>query len=633
MSGDQTTAEKNETQGSSWAKLSLVALGVVYGDIGTSPLYALRECFRADHAIAASQDHVLGVLSLIFWALAIVISTKYLIFILQADNEGEGGILALAALVSPSESNSEYRRWAIFTLGLLGGSLLYADGMITPAISVLSAIEGLEIAAPALDSYVEPITIAILVGLFLFQSRGTASVGTIFGPIMLIWFFTLAGLGILHLVQAPQVLTAINPIYGIRLLFENQLTGFLVLGSVFLVVTGGEALYADMGHFGKQPIRISWYWVVLPSLLLNYFGQGAFLLRHPEGFTNPFYLMAPGWALYPLVVLATLATVIASQAVITGAFSLTLQAVQLGYSPRMTIRHTSAEQIGQIYIPLINWVLMFACIGLVLGFRSSDNLAAAYGVAVTITMVITTVLFFLLTRMRWNWSLPAALTVSGIFLAVDLAFLAANLFKISNGGWFPLLVAAGAYTLMSTWMSGQRLLARRIRERALSVELYIADLMNDPPVRVPGIAIFLTSNPIGTPPALRHNVRHNKVLHEQVVFLTVSTAGVPHVRLAKRVEYEEIGEGFHRIMVSYGFMDTPNIPLTLATLPSDKLNLQSEDVTYYLGTERLLATARPGLAIWRERLFAWMARNSQPATAYFSLPPDQVVEIGSQVEL
>ncbi|MCC9606109.1 potassium transporter Kup [Blastopirellula sp. JC732] len=632
MTDEQASTDKDEHKGS-WAKLSLVALGVVYGDIGTSPLYAMRECFQAEHAVAASHDHVLGVLSLIFWALAIVISTKYLIFILQADNEGEGGILALAALVSSNDTQNEYRRWVIFTLGLLGGSLLYADGMITPAISVLSAVEGIEVATPALDHFVEPITIAILIGLFLFQKRGTASVGTVFGPVMMIWFAVLAGMGIFQLIQAPQVLTAINPVYAIRMLSENGLAGYLVLGSVFLVVTGGEALYADMGHFGKQPIRISWYYVVLPSLLLNYFGQGAFLLRNPEGAVNPFYLMAPGWALYPLVLLSTIATVIASQAVITGAYSLTLQAIQLGYSPRTTIRHTSAEQIGQIYIPLINWTLMFACIGLVLGFRSSNNLAAAYGVAVTITMVITTVLFFLLTRMRWNWPLPLALTVSGIFLVVDLSFLGANLFKISNGGWFPLLVAGAAYTLMSTWMSGQRLLARRIRERALSVELFIADLMNDPPRRVPGIAVFMTGNPVGTPPALRRNVRHNKVLHEQVVFLTVTTASVPHVRLAKRVEFEEIGEGFFRIQISYGFMDSPHIPLTLATIPTDQLNLQGEDVTYFLGTERLLATERPGMAMWRERLFAWMARNAQPATAYFYLPPDQVIEIGSQVEL
>ncbi|TWT39000.1 potassium transporter Kup [Blastopirellula retiformator] len=632
MADDLTSTEKDESK-ATWAKLSLVALGVVYGDIGTSPLYALRECFQEDHAIAASHDHVLGVLSLIFWALAIVISTKYLLFILRADNEGEGGILALAALVTSGDLQSENRRWIIFTLGLLGGSLLYADGMITPSISVLSAMEGLEVAAPALEAYVEPITIAILIGLFLFQSKGTASVGAVFGPVMMIWFAVLAIMGISQLIQAPQVLAAIHPAYAIQMLSENGLAGYLVLGSVFLVVTGGEALYADMGHFGKRPIRTSWYCVVLPALLLNYFGQGAFLLRHPEGAVNPFYLMAPGWALYPLIFLSALATVIASQAVITGAFSLTLQAIQLGYSPRMKIRHTSAEQIGQIYIPLVNWALMFACIGLVLGFRTSNNLAAAYGVAVTITMVITTVLFFLLTRMRWNWPLPLALAVSGAFLVVDLSFLGANLFKVSNGGWFPLLVAGGAYALLSTWMAGQRLLARRIRERALSVELYIADLMNDPPTRVPGLAVYMTGNPVGTPSALIRNVRHNKMLHEQVVFLTVTTVSVPHVRLAKRFDLEEIGEGFYRIQIDYGFMDSPNIPLTLATIPADQINLQGEDVTYFLGTERLIATARPGIAVWRERLFAWMSRNAQPATAYFSLPPDQVMEIGSQVEL
>ncbi len=610
-----------------------MALGVVYGDIGTSPLYAIRECFHGEHAIVVSPANVLGVLSLVFWSLVIVISIKYLVFILRADNHGEGGILALTALVTPIKAAASRRRTLILTMGLLGASLLYADGMITPAISVLSAVEGLEVATPVLSPYVKPITIVILVGLFLFQSRGTAGVGMLFGPVTVIWFLTLAALGISHISDAPQVLWAINPFHGIGFLLSNGWAGFVILGTVFLVVTGGEALYADIGHFGTRPIRLSWYSIVLPSLLLNYFGQGAFLLSHPAEASNPFYRMAPGWALYPLVVLATMATIIASQAVITGAFSLSLQAVQLGFSPRLTIRHTSPDQFGQIYVPAINWALMVACIGLVIGFGSSSNLAAAYGVAVTITMVITTILFFFLAKDQWKWPLPAALGLSGLFLIIDLSFFGANILKIGNGGWFPLLVAFLSYTLMSTWMAGRRLLAQRMRERVIPVELYLAGLLRDLPHRVPGIAVFMTGNPIATPPALRHNVEHNKVLHERVILLTVATAEVPHMRPGDRIEIEEIGEGFFRITFNYGFMDEPNVPRDLGKIHRDDLDFSTGGVSYFLGRESLLATKRPGMAIWREKLFAWMSRNSRQATEFYQLPPGQVIEVGVQVEL
>ncbi len=635
MSTDATNLEgtKAPPRGLPLALLSLMALGVVYGDIGTSPLYAIRECFHGAHAVAVSTDNVLGVLSLVFWSLTIVISIKYLVFILRADNDGEGGILALTALVTPVKNAIGGRNAVILTMGLLGASLLYADGMITPAISVLSAVEGLEVATPVLKPYVEPITIGILVGLFLFQSRGTASVGVVFGPITLAWFLTLATIGIAHIVQAPEVLWAINPLSGFEFLLNNGWHGFVILGTVFLVVTGGEALYADIGHFGTRPIRISWYALVLPALLLNYFGQGAFLLGHPGDASNPFYRMVPGWMLYPLVILAMMATVIASQAVITGAFSLTLQAVQLGFSPRLTIRHTSPEQIGQIYIPAVNWALMIACIGLVVGFESSSNLAAAYGVAVTITMVLTSILFFFLVRDRWKWSLPVALGVSGVFLAIDLSFFGANILKIGHGGWFPLLVAAISYTLMSTWMAGRRLLGQRLRERLIPVELYLADLLSDLPPRVPGIAVFMTGNPIATPPALRHNVIHNKVLHEKVVLLTVVTADVPHVRPSRRIEIEEIGEGFFRISLTYGFMDEPNVPRDLKTIRHDELDFANGSISYFLGREILLATKRPGMAVWREKLFAWMSHNAQQATTFYHLPPEQVVEMGAQVEL
>lgn len=616
--------------------LSLAALGVVFGDIGTSPLYAIRECFHGPHEVAVSTANILGVLSLIFWALVLIISIKYMAFILRADNRGEGGILALSALLTPVRAAAEKRRGLVITLGLFGASLLYADGMITPAISVLSAVEGLGVATPFFKehpNYVVGIAAAILVGLFILQARGTTGVGTVFGPVIMIWFLTMAAMGIGHIVAEPGVFRAANPAWAFEFFRHNGWNGFLVLGSVFLVVTGGEALYADIGHFGTRPIRLTWFLVVVPALLLNYFGQGAFLMGNAAGAVNPFYRMAPPWALYPLVVLATAAAVIASQAVITGAYSLTLQAIQLGYTPRLRIEHTSPQQIGQIYIPMINWVLMLACVALVLGFRSSSNLAAAYGVAITIDMVITSCLFFVLLKDRWNWGLPLAVLLAGFFLIIDLSFFGANITKIGHGGWFPLVIAGISFTLMSTWRDGRRVLADRLRERLIPLDLFVAEQLSNPPMRVPGMAIFMFGNPVGTPPALRHNVAHNKILHETVVILGVETAEVPHVPGRERTEIEEIGEGFYRVTLKYGFMDEPNVPEELSLIRHPALDFTNSDVSYFLGRETLLATQQPGMALWRERLFVWMSRNAQTATAYFHIPPDRVVEVGVQVEL
>lgn len=613
--------------------LSLTALGVVYGDIGTSPLYAMRECFHGPHSVAVTPANILGVLSLIFWSLIIVITIKYLVFILRADNHGEGGILALTALVTPVRASAEGSRWLLIMLGLFGAALLYGDGMITPAISVLSAIEGLEVATPFFKPYIIPITIAIIIGVFLFQYRGTARVGVVFGPITLIWFLTLAVLGIYHVLQQPGVLAAVNPLYGLQFFTINGWHGFLILGSVFLVVTGGEALYADMGHFGKKAIRLGWFAVVLPALMLNYFGQGALLISRPEAAVNPFYQMSPGWALYPMVILAAAATVIASQAVISGAFSLTRQAVQLGYSPRVDIEHTSVEQIGQIYIPVINWGLMAACIALVLGFGSSSNLAAAYGVAVTTTMVITTLLFYVVARNCWKWSLPAALLLCGAFLIIDLSFFVANILKVPHGGWFPLVVAALIFILMSTWKTGRRILAYRLQEGARPIEEFLKKIQADSIVRVAGTSIFMSGNPKATPPALSKNVKHNKVLHEDIVILTVATEEVPHVPPDERVSVADLGNGFYLMVVHYGFMEDPNIPKVLKTIDVPGLKLDIEHATFFLGRERLIATKDKGMAIWREKLFAWMSRNSREATSFFCLPPDRVIEVGTQVEL
>ncbi|HEV8579175.1 MAG TPA: potassium transporter Kup [Thermoanaerobaculia bacterium] len=623
-----THPEPEESETSHLLGLALGALGVVYGDIGTSPLYAIRECFFGPHPVPVTRLNVLGVMSLIFWSLIIVISIKYLVFVMRADNRGEGGILALMALIRTEKK----RRWVLVVMGLFGAALLYGDGMITPAISVLSAVEGLEVATHLFHPYVVPITIAILVALFIIQRRGTEGIGKLFGPVMMVWFATLGILGVAWIVREPSVLTAVNPYHGVRFFAHNGLRGFLVLGSVFLVVTGGEALYADMGHFGRRPIRLAWFVLVLPALLLNYFGQGALLLEQPK-VEHPFYNLAPSWALYPLVVMATIATVIASQAVISGAFSLTRQAVQLGYSPRVEIKHTSEEEIGQIYIPAINWVLMLATIGLVIGFGESSNLAAAYGVAVTTTMVITTVLAFVVEREVWGWSTLAAGALTAAFLVLDLSYFGANIVKIPHGGWFPLVVAGVVYLMMSTWKQGRRLVAERLREEALPIQEFVQSIKPGAPQRVPGTAIFMTTNPNGTPTTLLHNLKHNKVLHEQVLIMTVVTEEVPSVPGDERVTVEPLENGIYRVKARYGFVQDPRAQDVLDCLREKGLPLELMKTTFFLGRETLIPSTRAGMFLWQKRLFAVMARNAQRFTDFFRIPPNRVVELGMQLSL
>jgi KUP system potassium uptake protein len=615
------------------ALLALTALGVVFGDIGTSPLYAVRECFSGPYAVPLDETNVLGLLSLIFWSLIFVISIKYLVFILRADNHGEGGILALAALVLPRRGQVSVKGKAVLFMGLFGAALLYGDGMITPAISVLSAVEGLSVAAPSLEHWVIPITLVILVLLFAMQSQGTARVGAIFGPLTLIWFICLILLGLPQIIARPEILAALDPRHAVAFFGHNGLAGFKALGAVFLVVTGGEALYADMGHFGAKPIRLDWFAVVLPALVINYLGQGALLLGSPDAIENPFYRMAPEWALLPLVILATMATVIASQAVISGAFSLTMQAVRLGYCPRLDIRHTSATERGQIYIPAVNWALMVACIGLVLGFRSSGNLAAAYGIAVGTTMIITTLLFAVVARRRWRWSAERVFLLTTLFLSLDLVFFGANLVKFFEGGWFPLTIAALVFTVMATWSRGREILASRLRERALPLQELLRENERMPVRRVPGTAVYMFRSERGAPPALRRNIRFNHVLHERAIILVIQTLEVPRVAPDRRIRTEELGQGFYRVVARYGFMERPDVPALVAELPALGLDFDPEGVTYFLGRETLVATARPGMALWREHLFVLMSRNARDASSYFELPPEQVVEMGARIEL
>ena len=623
---------KQEVSGRYFWTLSLAALGVVYGDIGTSPLYAMREAFGEHSGIAPTPGNVYGILSLIFWALVIVISIKYLAFVMRADNRGEGGMIALTALVAPRRATTR-RAGILVLMGLFGASLLYGDSMITPAISVLSAVEGLKVATPFFEPYVIPITVVILVGLFVVQRQGTARVGRIFGPVTLLWFTTLGVLGLLEIVRHPEVLLAVSPHHAVRFFGENGAAGFFVLGSVFLVVTGGEALYADMGHFGRKPIRFTWFTVVLPALVLNYFGQGALIAESPEAAEHPFFLMAPEWALLPLVALATLATVIASQAVISGAFSLTRQAVQMGYLPRLRIEHTSTREIGQIYVPSINWVLMVACIGLVVGFRESSALAAAYGVAVTTDMVFTTLLFASVALLRWGWPAWRVGLLAAGFLVVDLAFWGANVVKIPRGGWFPLVVAGLIFACMTTWKTGRGILAKRLHATTLPFDFFLGDVEMNPPPRVPGTAVFMYGNSEGTPPALLHNLVHNKVLHERVVLLTVETDEVPTVRDDERLEVQELGHGFYRVLLRYGFTEDPDIPSALERAAEKGLVFKAMETSFFLGRETLIPSRNPGMAMWREHLFSVMSRNARPATSFFGLPPNRVVELGAQIEL
>jgi KUP system potassium uptake protein len=611
--------------------LCLASLGIVYGDIGTSPLYALRECFYGEHGLPPTPANVLGVLSLILWSLILIISVKYLILILRADNRGEGGILALATLVSDAVGR---RGKFLLLLGLFGAALLYADGMITPAISVLSAIEGLHVATPFFDPYVVPVAIGILVALFIFQSRGTTGVGRVFGPVTILWFVAIALLGFHQIRRVPEVLEAINPLQAIQFFSRNGLSGFVVLGAVFLAVTGGEALYADIGHFGTAPIRITWFAVVLPALTLNYFGQGALLLRHPDAAANPFFNMAPPWALYPLVALATAAAIIASQAIISGAFSLTMQAIQLGYMPRLRVNYTSERLIGQIYVPMVNWALMLSSIGLVLGFQTSSHLAAAYGVAITTTMLITTILFYIVARRRWRWPAAAAIPAAAFFISIDLAFFGANMLKVAHGGWFPLLISASILFLMLTWRKGRRVLGDRLGKLCLPFDDFLPSLKDQSISRVPGTAVYMSGNRSGTPLALLHNLKHNKVLHEQVVLLTVRTEEVPFLTDARdRVSLEKMEGGFWRVQVHFGFMEKPDVPAALKRVKEPGLRFNPMRTTYFIGRETILATRKLGLSSWRGSIFAWMTRNAGDVTSYFCLPPNGVVELGARVEV
>lgn len=615
--------------------LVIAALGVVFGDIGTSPLYAMKECFAGGHGAQPTPDNVLGVLSLIIWSLLGVIAFKYVSFVMRADNEGEGGILALLALLP--EKNKRSARGAggpLVLLALFGAALLYGDGTITPAISVLSAIEGLNVATDSLKDYVVPLTVVILTGLFLVQRKGTEGIGSAFGPVMVLWFLTLAILGGTQLVQNFTVLRAINPLYGIRFLSTNGAVSLHVLGAVVLCVTGGEALYADMGHFGRRAIRVAWYSLVMPCLLLNYMGQGALLLRNPDAVrTSPLFEMAPRWGLYPMVALATAATVIASQALISGAFSLTRQAVQLGFSPRVTVIHTSEKHEGQIYIPEVNIALWVVCILLVLAFGSSSKMAAAYGLAECGLMAITSVIFFVVTTSTWGWPVWKALPLVAIFLVYDLGFLGANLVKIMDGGWIPLLMGTVVFTMMTTWKTGRRLLGEYFVRNQLPFEEFIKDVEAKQPPRVSGTAVFMTQSPTGTPAVLRHHFRHNQVLHEQVVLVSILSENVPYVSPRKRIVVEELPQNFYRVQARFGFMETPRIPSILEAVAIFGLTIDPETVTFYLGRETLIATMKDGMMRWRKWLFSFLSRNARTATAYFGIPADRVVELGMQVEL
>lgn len=612
--------------------LALTVLGVVYGDIGTSPIYALRECFTGKHPVPITQGNVLGILSLVSWTLILVISLKYMTYVLRADNRGEGGTFALLALLRPKQDQARRLRRALMLLGILGASMLYGGAMITPAISVLSAVEGLQLAAPALHRYVVPITVLILVLLFSVQRRGTAVVGAVFGPVMLIWFAVLALLGLRGILQAPEVLLALNPWYAVRFFAHNGVTGYLVLYAVFLVATGGEALYADLGHFGRQPIRRVWFSFVLPALLLNYFGQGALLLDEAGRSLHPFFHLAPVWGLYPLIILATAATCIASQAVITGAYSLTRQAMQLGLFPRLTVAQTSAQARGQIYMPAVNSVLMIAAIGLVLAFRSSGNLAAAYGVAVNSTMAITTVLAFNVARERGHWRLRSTLAFLVVFLAIDLGFMGSNLLTIPDGGWLPLVIGAALFAVMTTWRRGATLLAEQIASSTTNLATFIGRLKGEQIPRIPGTAIFVTGRLEQAPPSLQKLVRHTGVVYETVILLTVIIEPVPATSVDERIELTQVDAGFYRIVLRYGFMQTPNIPSELSACAELGLPLELDQLHYIIGQVDLLAgRKRHGMVLWRDKLFVWMARNTQEVTANYQIPADQVMTVGLQV--
>ncbi len=609
------------------------AIGVVYGDIGTSPLYTLRTAFTGPYGLSLTHDNVLGVLSAIVWALVIVVTLKYIVLIMRADNRGEGGILALTALVSRGVADRGRLRWWLVGLGIFGAAMFYGDGMITPAITVLGAVEGLGVIAPAMHPFIVPVSVAILVLLFGVQRKGTASLGAVFGPVMLLWFAALGVLGALEILRHPAVLAALDPVYAGRFAMANPGTAFVAMGAVVLAVTGTEALYADMGHFGRNPIRKAWLLLVMPALLLNYFGQGALVLGDPAAIQNPFYLLAPDWARMPLLLLATAAAIIASQAVISGAFSLTRAAIQMGYCPRLTIEHTSERTIGQIYVPFINWMLLVAIIALVLGFRTSDNLASAYGIAVTMAMLIDSILIFVVMRRIWRWSKWLAALVTAPLLAIDLLFLASNSLKIPDGGWFPLAIGGIVFTLLTTWKRGRAILMRRLAEDAMPLDLFIQSIEASPPTRVPGTAVFLTSTADRVPHALLHNLKHNKVLHERVVFLTILTKDIPYVAERDRTEIVSLGCEFFRMTAKYGFKDEPDVPELLEDCGRNGFAFDMMETSFFVSRETLIATVSPGMALWREKLFVSMSKNATKASEFFHVPTNRVVELGTQVEL
>jgi KUP system potassium uptake protein len=608
------------------------AIGVVFGDIGTSPLYALKEVFSSAHPMPLDEANLLGALSLIFWTLAVVVTAKYLVLIMRADNHGEGGILALLALVVRLTRRNRRLRYVLGLLGVFGATLFYGDAVITPAISVLSAVEGLEVIAPQLHPFVVPVSLTVLIGLFVIQAFGTGRVGAFFGPMTALWFLTIGALGALSIVETPSVLAAVQPSYAYHFFADHPLISFIALGAVVLAVTGTEALYADMGHFGRGPIRVAWVCIVWPALLLNYFGQGALLLRQPAAVENPFYLLAPGWFLAPLVVLATCATVIASQAVISGAFSLTQQAIQLGLLPRMRIAHTSAREGGQIYISLVNWLLLIGVVFLVLEFRSSSGLAAAYGMAVTGAMMIDTLLVGAVMVLLWRWPRPLAAAIVGVLLLIDMTFFAANALKFLAGGWLPLLIALALFTLLTTWRRGRQLLIARKKQRAVGRDDFIRLMADDVP-RVPGTAVFLTGDREIIPGALLHNLKHNKVLHERIVFLTVKVEDVPYVADAECAEIKDLGKNFYRVLLRYGFMQQPDIPRGLELCGKVGLPFEMMETTFVLGRDTVIPTREPGMALWREHIFAWMTRNAATARDFFRIPAGRVIELGSQIEI
>ncbi len=615
------------------AALALGAIGVVYGDIGTSPLYTLQTTLSHD-GMKPTPESIYGVLSLIFWAQILVVSLKYVVFIMRADNKGEGGIMALLALALRSVKGDARQRWFLAIIGIFGAALFYGDGVITPAISVLSAVEGVKVAAPHLDRWVVPVTAVILFFLFALQRHGTERVGKLFGPVMVVWFIVIALLGANMIVHNPHVLTAINPVYGVRFFFTHGMQAFIALGGVVLALTGAEALYADMGHFGKRPIRLAWFSFVLPALVLNYFGQGALLLEHPEAIDSPFFKLVPSVVLYPMIGLATVATVIASQAVISGAFSMTREAMSLGYSMRMPVVHTSREMSGQIFVPWVNNFLLVMVLLAVVGFRSSDSLSAAYGIAVTGTMTITTILALIVARRQWHWSRLTVIVAGILLLTIDLSFLGANLIKVEYGGWFPLVLGVAVFIVMTTWRRGRELVVREIKQSGLALQPFIENIAEHPPLRVPGTAVFLTANQNSVPHALLHNLKHNKVLHERNVLLTVEMLETPVAEPNERIEITELGGNFYGLELRFGFAEDPNIPRALSKCQKVGLPFDMMDTTFFLSRETIIADARrPGMALWRDKLFAFMARNALPATAFFQIPGNRLIELGAQVEI